>query len=359
MLPRLPRPACLPCLVALAACGGEPATPAPGATEPAATTPEAPAAPAAVGDSRARPDDPEGWTPIVAFEGEPVDTVRVRRDDGTLERITCHLAGQRGPGSQHGPDWQLFPNGLPRLRQVWDHGELEGPFTVLWPSGILRQEGTYRRGQRDGSFVQYFRTGDRHLEYTYADGVPQGVWYEWFVEGQLTSEERFRDGRRHGLCRRWVRRELPEGMVEDPSAEAVLLEEFEYVDGVLEGAWTDYWPSTGELRRTGRMENDLKVGLWRAHREDGSLKAEREFVAGVQEGRETLYDEEGNRIAENLYSDGVQQGLQRSWYSNGQLQSEGEMVAGLREGPWTYHQPDGTVHEEWTGTYREGQRIGD
>lgn len=317
------------------------------------------AAPAASGDL-AHPDDPDGWTPLGEYLGVPVDTQRVFRDDGTLERISCHLRGERGPESLHGPEWLLFPNGLSKLRQVWVRGQLEGPFTVYWPSGMLRQEGVYRGGQRHGTFVQYFRTGDRNLEYAYVDGVPVGTWREWFVDGQPAAEENYRAGLKHGLCRRWASSGPPEGSegtAEVVGADSILVEEAEYVDGELHGEWTDYWPATGNLRRTGRMEHDLKVGLWRANREDGSLKAEREFVAGVQEGTETLYDENGSRIAENHYVDGVQEGPQRSWFSNGQLQAEGVMRAGLREGPWTYYSPDGAVNEAWTGTYREGQRV--
>ena len=340
--------------------GGERPQPA---IEASAGLPAAGAGPVAHEESGSRPDsdpaDPLGWTSIDAFEGQPVDIVRTFHPDGKLQRIACHLAGERGPGSQHGPDWEYFDNGVPQTKQLWRRGELEGPFAVFWPSGILRQEGTYRAGKRHGRFTQYFRTGDRQLEYEYDQGVPHGTWREWFVGGMPALEEHYAQGKLSGLRRVWERPDQVAGQETTQGADSVLQLEETYLDGSLEGAWSDYWVTTGALRRTGVLRAGLKEGTWRAHHEDGALKAEREFAAGVQHGREVLYDEQGRRIAENQYAAGLQEGPQRSWYADGGLQSEGEMHAGVRQGRWSYFHPDGTPDPTWSGTYLDGERIGD
>ena len=303
------------------------------------------------------PDDPEGWEPIQEFLGRPVEVVRVLRADGRLERITTHLQGQRGPGSHHGPEWLQFPNGVSKLRQVWVEGVLDGPFSSYWNIGLIRTEGVYRQGQRHGSFYQYHRNGDRQHHYEYVDGVPEGTWREWYVGNILGLEETYVAGRKQGPFRKWARPETGDDGEPLLDAEPVLEREAIYVDNLENGLLTDYWPSSGSVRRKGLMEDGQMVGTWILNFEDGSLKAERNFVAGQLEGLETVYDEAGSRIAENNYVAGSREGVQRNWYPNGQLQREGKMVGGLAEGYWSYFNPDGSPNDAWSGTYKAGHLI--
>ena len=303
------------------------------------------------------PDDPEGWQPIQEFLGRPVEVVRVLRADGRLERITTHLRGQRGPGSHHGPEWLQFPNGVSKLRQVWVEGVLEGPFSTYWNIGLIRTEGVYRQGQRHGSFYQYHRNGDRQHHYEYVDGVPEGTWREWYVGNVLGLEETYVAGRKQGPFRKWARPETGDDGEPLLDAEPVLEREAIYVDNLENGLLTDYWPSSGCVRRKGLMEDGQMVGTWILNFEDGTLKAERNFVGGQLEGLETVYDETGSRIAENNYVAGSREGVQRNWYPNGQLQREGKMVGGLAEGYWSYFSPDGSPNDAWSGTYKAGHLI--
>ena len=54
---------------------------------------------------------------------------------------------------------------------------------------------------------------------------------------------------------------------------------------------------------------------------------------------------------------GKQEGRWVDYWSNGQLRSEGDRKNGMREGPWVVYNLDGTVDEEFTGTYKNRVKV--
>ena len=54
------------------------------------------------------------------------------------------------------------------------------------------------------------------------------------------------------------------------------------------------------------------------------------------------------------FKDGKKDGPWVKYYDNGQLGSKGTYKDGKKEGPWIDYDKNGTVHENLTGTYKNG-----
>ena len=57
--------------------------------------------------------------------------------------------------------------------------------------------------------------------------------------------------------------------------------------------------------------------------------------------------------------EGKKDGLWEEYWDNGQLYSKGHYKDGKRDGLWKYFYQDGAVYKEWTGTYKDGEKVSD
>ena len=60
---------------------------------------------------------------------------------------------------------------------------------------------------------------------------------------------------------------------------------------------------------------------------------------------------------QRTFKDGVLDGPWVYYYSSGRLFVKGDYKNGEREGPWIDHDKNGTVHENLTGTYKNGVKV--
>ena len=56
---------------------------------------------------------------------------------------------------------------------------------------------------------------------------------------------------------------------------------------------------------------------------------------------------------------GLQEGAWVWYWDNGQLWSKGNFKGGKKDGVWVHYNEDGTVDKEYTGTFKDGKKIGD
>jgi antitoxin component YwqK of YwqJK toxin-antitoxin module len=85
----------------------------------------------------------------------------------------------------------------------------------------------------------------------------------------------------------------------------------------------------------------LKDGRFVVYADNGGKLIEGDYRDGVQEGEWTTWYENGPKSAVDHYHDGLQEGLYTSWYANGQKSIEGYYRAGKRVGVWTRWDPSG------------------
>ncbi len=99
----------------------------------------------------------------------------------------------------------------------------------------------------------------------------------------------------------------------------------------------------------------VKNGIFIVYNDNGGKMIEGNYRDGVQEGTWTMWYENGQRSAIDHYRNGLQDGMHISWYANGQEALEGNYRAGKREGVWTRWDPSGLTHKQ--EVYRDGKLI--
>jgi len=62
-------------------------------------------------------------------------------------------------------------------------------------------------------------------------------------------------------------------------------------------------------------------------------------------------------LHKSTYKNGKKEGPWVKCYENGQLWKKGTYKDGKEEGPWVSYSEDGTVDNELTGTYKDGEKV--
>ena len=120
-------------------------------------------------------------------------------------------------------------------------------------------------------------------------------------------------------------------------------------------------PFTGRVG--GQVQGALKKGKWDGHYaefwDNGRLFKKGTYKSDKWEGPWVYYHDNGKLMSKGTFKDGKRE---RPWiyYSrNGQLLSKGTYKDGKEEGPWVYFKEDGTKDMEYSGTYRNGEKVSD
>ena len=246
-----------------------------------------------------------------------------------------------------------------------------GPYVRWYRNGVVAEEGEFRDGERDGVFIERFDTGQMKSEIEWEAGQVHGTKREWSDIGFVKKEAEFRHGVLHG-------RYATYGMVLEDQRFVRISGRFD--EGVKVGPWT-YAYGGGEKRDAGEFVNGLREGLWTTWHENGTLELEAHYRAGQWHGTVAEYDGEGRPLSTGTYVDGTLEGMHTTffpsgakraektylrgkpngaaatWFDGGPMESRGEFVDGRQEGEWTYWNADGSLNEEWTGLYRDGERV--
>ena len=129
-----------------------------------------------------------------------------------------------------------------------------------------------------------------------------------------------------------------------------------FKNGKKDGPWVDYWDN-GHLFSKGNYKNNLREGAWILYYSNGQLWSKDNYKNGVPEGPYVSYYDNGQLNKKGDFMNGKQEGRWVDYWSNCQLRSEGDRKNGMREGPWVVYNLDGTVDEEFTGTYKNRVKV--
>jgi len=83
-----------------------------------------------------------------------------------------------------------------------------------------------------------------------------------------------------------------------------------------------------------QYKNDKKEGLWKEYYENGKLKAEGSYAAGLKEGLHKEWANDGVLLLEGYYKKGKANGLMKWFQEKGLLAGEGNMIDDIRDGKW-------------------------
>lgn len=93
--------------------------------------------------------------------------------------------------------------------------------------------------------------------------------------------------------------------------------------------------------------------------QDGSPKMVMDYLVKNADSipvHEIQYHEDGSKLLEGNYVDGLRDGEWLSWYPDGRIWSKGYFSQGERSGKsWVYH-PNGQLYMK--GSYEKGEKIG-
>jgi antitoxin component YwqK of YwqJK toxin-antitoxin module len=178
------------------------------------------------------------------------------------------------------------------------------------PSGQLRQEGKVEGGLKTGSWISYHENGLKSEEGIFEGEVYRVLNY-WDRNGIQTVKDGF------GSYKSFL------------DGDTIVIESGEYNNGNKTGIWTTYYPSSGEifqeshlqngkingktsmyyinglLQASGEMINDQREGDWIWYHPTGGISSVATFVNGKKEGKQLLYDLDGNEVREEIYKSGV------------------------------------------------------
>ena len=90
----------------------------------------------------------------------------------------------------------------------------------------------------------------------------------------------------------------------------------------------------------------VKDGPFIVYGDNGRKMIQGTYRDGVQEGEWTMWYQSGQQSAVDHYHDGQQNGLHVSWFANGQKALKGNYRDGKREGAWTRWDPSGLTSKQ-------------
>lgn len=101
------------------------------------------------------------------------------------------------------------------------------------------------------------------------------------------------------------------------------------------------WPS-GEVKETGYMLCDRKMGEWKEFHDNGNKKcAYHTDKNGDIEGRYTEYYSNGTVATEGEYRYGKKTGIWTEYFEDGRIKSQGYYYNGEKSGKWIEHDSNG------------------
>jgi antitoxin component YwqK of YwqJK toxin-antitoxin module len=182
-----------------------------------------------------------------------------------------------------------------------------------YPGGSLMSEVTYKGTLKHGISTYYFEDGHKEILYPYVDGELTGTVTRWYYNGAVEFRENYQNNLLDGKCSYF-------------SISGKLTEEKNYTKGILDGPYLMNWDN-GAVKINGYYEQGLFAGKWEYFDEQGLKVGEASFKDGngtmtswhrngnisriipyrnnLKEGREQIFDTEGNLIEEHFYSEGV------------------------------------------------------
>ncbi len=151
-----------------------------------------------------------------------------------------------------------------------------------------------------------------------------------------------------------VASELLLGAERVPNAARVELLEGAFVSGVWSNGATMFEASQA-LDEDGAWRLD---GRWRAWYPNTQLEELGGYLQGFEHGQWSWWYSNGALMARGTFDKGVRVGEWAFWHPNGVVIGEGAYDEGRRTGRWVFRGADGRVHEDFSGLYDFGERVG-
>lgn len=195
-------------------------------------------------------------------------------------------------------------------------------------------------------------------------GQKQGVWKKYHPNGILRYEGQFKNDNPIGTFKHFY----------DNGKISMKIHHFE--KGL---AYANMYYQTGELKATGKYENQEKDSLWTYYNLNGTPISEEFYLSGKREGTWKVFYENGKIAAEKNYSNNIENGEWIEYFESGKIKSKATYQMGriegqryfyyenglpkiignyqrdVRNGVWMYYNEDGSTKKR--EEYKFGRRI--
>jgi antitoxin component YwqK of YwqJK toxin-antitoxin module len=274
-----------------------------------------------------------------------------------------------------------------KINRIDENGLKQGTWKDFYSDNKVKREANYTNNILDGLYKEYDESGNLTLLLRYRDGKiieddnidaeDIDIRNEYDNDGNLTYSGAFRNTKPIGIHRRYDINgnvinsyiyndkglRISEGIVDKEGNKIGQWKNYyntgelkstgKYQNNLQEGKWTFYFRD-GRIEQEGEFKNGLISGKWAWYYEDGKVEREEEFYNGKEEGFIVEYDEFGEIITKGEYFDGEKEG---EWYYKAGDHTEiGSYVAGLRDGKWKYFYDNDQL--EYEGNYIQGNPDG-
>lgn len=191
-----------------------------------------------------------------------------------------------------------------------------------YENGMLSSEGTLRDGKPDGYWKTYYPSGQLKTEGNRKNFLLDSTWNFYSEKGIIQKSISYRDDVRNGLERIF-------------DQEGRCVEEYTYQNNIRSGIAKWYYP-TGELRKTGFFQNNKEEGKATEFERDGRVITLLTYKNGFIYTEEKInrYDSQGKRT-----------GIWKDLFEDGKLRQEGNWLAGMKNGVFKFFNKKGELEK--------------
>ncbi len=243
-------------------------------------------------------------------------------------------------------------------KELYVNGEKNGKSYYYNDRGKLEKTIEYEKNYKNGYEKHYDENGNiiLILKYSYNNllssdrinrtdtkGRKQGIWKTFYGNEKLHTYANYLNDTLNGYYREY-----------NPYGE--LIKEEYYINGKKQ-----------ILTKEEKEKSNIKIK--KEYYSDGKLKKSGAYINEKPIGIHKVYDEKGNIIKSETYSDtgiklgegkidkeGRKEGNWKFLYSDGKIRSEGKFVNGKKEGIWNFYYKNGKVEQK--GNYKNGKPQG-
>ena len=261
------------------------------------------------------------------FQGEKTGDWFVYRANGTVKSEYSYQNNLL-----HGVSTTYFSPGQVAERIPFELGLVNGTYESFFPNGISKQRVSFVAGQEEGKFEQFHADGKPAISANFSKGVLEGPWQSYDERGQLLAEGTYQQGDRAGQWKE-IYAELP-GFYTTGNYQA----------GKKEGTWkvlgiADF------VHQEEIFQEDVLVAFSAFTTRSGLVLDAGDMARG--DGRRTIYDGEGHRLAKGRYANGLRTGTWYAYFPQTNLvASSGSYVAGQKRGTWKQYDFQGQLVSE-------------
>ncbi|MCZ6629172.1 MAG: hypothetical protein O7E56_13210 [SAR324 cluster bacterium] len=204
---------------------------------------------------------------------------------------------------------------------------------------------------RHGLFQRFHANGRAAVQGSYKNNSPVGTWNWWNEDGHLIRRIRY-DGQFQELLS-GDQFSSPNTTFKDPSGRKLAEGQLKFDKG--HGLWK-YWFDDGSPKAEGNFVNGIPDGRWTYFHPNGQIKSIHEFQLGLLHGRFMEGYPNGQEQVKGRHEHGMKVGLWRQWYASGQIRAKGRYFNGQEEGEWGYWREDGALDKRVL--YKGGKILG-